>query len=120
CVEPPPGFALARGEAVGRVVFGVGDYPKLELSGPHGHWSSFDALVFEVYSPSSSELTLHLRIRDHESVGTPERYLNEVVQIAPGESTVRMDLKSTGRLDFDDIESVALFLNRPRASTTLY
>lgn len=125
-VPPPSGFARARGRSVGRVVFGSGTYPNLELADLAGDWSKYTALVFDVFSPEPRSVSIKLRVHDRGHGSSAGDRFNREIRIPPGESTVRVPTESIraaprGRtLDLTDVESVILFMRKPETPTTLY
>jgi hypothetical protein len=123
---PPREFTKASGRGVAKVGFGSGKYPKLELTDLVGDWSSYQALVFEVYSTESTPVTAQLRVHDRLHHGDLKDRFNTTVLIPPGQTTVSIPLTSirhgpTRRtMDMSMIEAIILFLDTPPRPVTLY
>jgi VanZ family protein len=127
-IEPAPtGFACARGKLVAKVVFPANHaYPKLELEGPFGDWSSYKELAFDVFSPASAPISLVLRVHDRQHRYAYKDRFNTKLTIRPGSNTFSIPLDAvrtapTGRsMDMAAIASVAVFALQPPQSLTLY
>jgi hypothetical protein len=124
---PPAGFANARGKRVARVVFTAnGTYPKLDLVGPLGDWSTYRLLAFEVYSPATVPTSVVLRIHDRQHRFEEQDRFNSRLVIRPGENTISVRLESVSRapvgrlMDMAAIASLAVFVSHPREPLTLY
>ena len=128
-VQPPPNvFTRAHGKAVAKVVFakGKGTYGGLELSRLVGNWSSYGALIFEVYSAETSPVSLELRVHDRHHRSKYSDRFNTSLVVPPGQTTVSIPIESirngpTGRqMDMAGIRGIILFLVSPAKPVTLY
>jgi hypothetical protein len=125
--SPPIGFASSKGTRVAKAVFAAnGSYPKLELTGPLGDWTTYRILAFDVYSPASTTVSLALRVHDREHRFEYEDRFNTELAIHPGDNSIAIPLEAIRaapvgrRMDMTAIASVLVFVSRPPDPLTLY
>jgi hypothetical protein len=124
-VAPPSGWIDARGE-VGRVVFGVDDYPGLVIREVYPDWRGYGSLVFDIYSPANTSVNLHVRIEDFSHNGDFADRFNRATAIRPGASRVSIplaDIKEApvGReMNMQAIRAIHLFVVGPEDELVLY
>lgn len=123
---PPPRFSRAHGNAVGRLLFRLGRFPGLHLGDLVGDWSSYDSLVFEVYSPENLPVSLNVRVHDRHHKNEFSDRFNSTVLIPPGQTTVSIPLESirngpaSRKMEMSAIRGIIVFIVEPPEARRLY
>ncbi len=125
-IEAPGGFRKAGKDRVARITFEPAEYSGWGIEGPFPDWSSYHALVFEVYSELSEPVGMTLRIHDRSHNQEYRDRYNREFTIRPGVNQIRVPVGQIAgapagrRMDLADIHAVGMFVVRPEGSFVLY
>ena len=126
-IDSPSGWTENTGHKVAYLILRAdAEYPGIEIRDPSPDWREFSYLVFEVYSPADSQISLSICIEDDEhNLEYNDRYTFRL-KLSPGLNRIELDLADvetapTGRsMDMGAIARIKLFTFRPVAPVELY
>jgi hypothetical protein len=102
------------------------EYPGLEFSPTQKDWSKYSTFSFDIYNPSTSQMSLSIRIDDNKNrTAFNDRYNNRFV-LKPGNNHISLPINNmmttgTNRLmDLAHIHTVYIFVPLPQYKQTLY
>lgn len=125
-VLPPPGWSGQSSSTVARVRFVSATYPEFYYREPIPDWRGYSQFIFDIFSPADTAVHLSLRIEDvHHTDAFDDRF-NVTMTIAPGFSTVKVDLAeiveapASRKMDMASIYAFSLFGHKPQMPFLLY
>jgi hypothetical protein len=124
-VFPPPGWHSASGN-VGKVTFGIGEFPRFAIDETYPDWTGYELLEFEVFSSLKSSIEIWIRIDDiHHDQSYDDRF-NKALIIQPGGNTIAIPLDTirhapkSREMDMRKMNTIMLYSSHPKEEFDLY
>jgi len=124
-VEAPVEWKSNTGQTA-KISFLSGNYPGLSIPEIYPDWRGYTQLVFEVFSPEDTPVTITVRINDLAHNNKHHDRFNRQLTVKPGKNRYVLPLSEVknapqGRqLNIEQVAQVILFTGRPEHSLTLY